>query len=157
MMNNRNLFAATTIILAVTAFVAMLGWHNTALELNSAGATPGPTPPTPEPPVPEVIPAPPPIVGEDVEIEKLKFEPRPIPGMERQESIQGPNGSEVASEKSAEKQTPKTLPADETAKLNLQELAKHADFQETIEKDGVKYDVWKSKAYGLTHILPHRG
>lgn len=47
--------------------------------------------------------------------------------------------------------------ADETAKLNLEELAKHADRVGVIEKDGVKYDVWKSKDYGLTHHLPHSG
>lgn len=45
----------------------------------------------------------------------------------------------------------------EARELNLKELARHANYQGTVVKDGVTYDVWKSKNHDLTHLLPHRG
>lgn len=53
---------------------------------------------------------------------------------------------------------PRIVESDPTTReLNLKSLAEHADYQGTVIKDGVTYDVWKSKHYGLTHLLPHRG
>lgn len=46
--------------------------------------------------------------------------------------------------------------ASRTAELNLRELAKYADKVETIEVEGVLYDIWKSKNYDQTYVLPHR-
>ena len=124
-----------------------LGDNHMAPNPNGPGAAPEPGPKAP------VTPPPAPVSADKPELVKPGAAPQPEVTPEKVEA-------KVVETKEVETPKPKpvlTPPMNETAQLNLKELAKHADFQGTIEKEGLKYDVWKSKHYGLTHVLPHRG